>query len=94
MMLAAVAALAIVRGIVRDIARAVSRAMGGSNRKSAEAASETAESSRSGFVGKLVKDPQTGAYIDPAIAVAAEIDGETHYFESKQTRDQYLRARR
>lgn len=94
MMLAAVVALAIVRSIVRDIVRAVSRSMGGSNRKSAAASSETAASSGAGSVGKLVKDPHTGTYIDPAVAVAAEIDGATHYFESKETRDEYLRARR
>ncbi len=92
MMIAAVVALAIVRSIVRDIARAVSRTMGGGNRKST--APSSAESSKADFVGKLVKDPQTGTYIDPAAAVAAEIDGATHYFESKKTRDEYLGARR
>ncbi len=93
LMIAAVAALALVRSIVRDIARAVSRAMGGGNRKSTAAASQAAEGPKSGFVGKLVRDPQTGTYIDPASAVAAEVDGATHYFESKKTRDEYLRAR-
>ena len=94
MMIAGVIALAIVRSIVRDIARAVSRSMGGGNRKSTAAPSAAAESAGAGGIGKLVKDPQTGTYIDPAVAVAAEIDGATHYFESKKTRDEYLNAQR
>ncbi len=92
MMIAAVVALALVRGMVRDIARAVSRTMSAGRRKSTAAASE-AEGSKPEVVGKLVQDPQTGTYIDPAVAIAAEIDGAMHYFESKKTRDEYLSAR-
>ena len=89
MILVAVISLAILRSIVRDITRAVSRAMKGSERKSAEAAQSGATES----VGKLVKDPQTGTYIDPAIAVSAEVAGKTYFFESKETRDEYLKSR-
>lgn len=97
MLLLAVVGLALMRGIVRDIGRAVSRAMGGSNKRTttttAQSASESAEGASNGPVGNLVKDPQSGTYIDPAAGVAADIDGTTYYFESKQTRDEYQRAR-
>jgi YHS domain-containing protein len=44
--------------------------------------------------GHFVRDPETGTYIDQNLAVKAVIDGETHYFESEQTRDAYLRKKR
>lgn len=91
MIFAAVVGLALVRSIIRDITRVLSRAMKGSAGKS-PAAAKDAEGPEIGFVGKLVRDPQTGTYIDPATAIAAEIDGATYYFESKKTRDDYLGA--
>ena len=93
MLLLAVVGLALIRGIVRDIGRAVSRAMGGSNKRTTTTTSESAEGASGEPVGRLVKDPQSGTYIDPAAAVTADIDGTTYYFESKQTRDEYQRAR-
>jgi YHS domain-containing protein len=93
MLLLAVVGLALMRGIVRDIGRAVSRAMGGSNKRTTTTTSQSAEGASTGSVGNLVKDPHSGTYIDPAAAVTADIDGTTYYFESKQTRDEYQRAR-
>jgi Cu+-exporting ATPase len=37
-----------------------------------------------------VRDPVSGRGVDPATAVAAEHDGKTYYFVSKESRDQFL----
>ncbi|MCY4189667.1 MAG: hypothetical protein OXD30_14410, partial [Bryobacterales bacterium] len=42
--------------------------------------------------GRLVHDPQTGTYIDPAHAVRAKVRDTVHYFESEASRDAFLKA--
>ena len=95
MMIAGVIALAIVRSIVRDIARAVSRSMGGGNRKSTAAPSAAAGKRRRRSRRKTREGPANGNLHRPGrLPLPAEIDGATHYFESKKTRDEYLNAQR
>jgi YHS domain-containing protein len=43
--------------------------------------------------GHFVRDPESGTYVDQKTAVSAVIDGTTYYFESRQTRDAYLRRK-
>ena len=91
-LLLAVLGLAILRGIIRDVGRTISRAMKSSGDKKAAASGSAAPNTQK--AGRLVKDPQTGTYIDPAGAAQAEIDGTVYYFESSSSRDEYVRARK
>ncbi len=79
--------LAIIRNIVREVGRVITRSMG------FKAAAGQQEKANMPGSRKLVQDPQTGTYIDPAHAVRAKIDGTIHYFESEATRDAYVRAK-
>ena len=82
-----IVALAIVRSLVSDVSRAVSKAMKPEKPKGAE------EPKQEPKTGRFVRDPHTGAYIDEASAVHAEVNGENYYFESAKTRDAFLRSR-
>jgi YHS domain-containing protein len=42
----------------------------------------------------LVKDPETGRYIDERTAIKTDIKGTTYYFESAASRDAFLRKQR
>ena len=83
-------ALAILRMLVSDVTKAVSRSLG-RGKKGGEKPAE-AESARRG--GRLVRDPETGAYVDEDSAVKATLGNATFFFESEQSRDAYLRKRR
>lgn len=79
-------ALALARLLVKDVVRAVTKALGSNDSEAAR----SGEASSGGKVGHFVRDPESGAYIDEQTALRAEIDGETHFFESVKTRDAYL----
>ena len=78
--------LAILRNIVREIGKVVTRSMGFK-----QAAGQTEKANVAGS-RKLVQDPHTGTYIDPAHAVRAKVGGTFYYFESEATRDAYVKA--
>jgi len=82
-----VIALGMLRSLVTEVSRAALRGW-----KKGEGERRAADGGRSG--GKLVQDPETGAYVDPGVAVRAEIDGKTFYFESGESRDAFLRRRK
>jgi len=78
-----VVALAMLRMLVGDVSRAASKAWKGANKK-VEPEAETKTK------GRLVRDPETGAYIDEQSAVRFERDGKVYFFESEKTRDAFL----
>ena len=88
--------LALARWLIVDVISAVKRALGPSEGSDAARNSgerqgpETAQAE----AGRLVRDPVSGTYIDERIAVKADIDGETIYFESRENRDAYLKKSR
>jgi hypothetical protein len=82
-----IVALAIVRSLVSDVSRAVGKAMKPDKPKESKEPKETPKT------GRFVRDPQTGAFVDEASALHAEVDGESYYFESAKSRDAYLRGR-
>ena len=89
MLLIGIVGIALVRNIIREISRFVARTMGGS----ADAAK--ANASKGGRVpsgGKLVCDPHTGTYVDPAHAIRSTVGGKVHYFESEASRDAFVKA--
>ncbi len=79
--------LAIVRNVIREIGRVVARTM-----RPGEPAPEKKDKEPQGS-RKLVQDPQTGTYIDPAHAVRAKVGNTVHYFESETSRDAYMRSK-
>ncbi len=79
--------LAIVRNIIREIGRVVSRSM-----RSGKPADKQGKQEPQG-TRKLVQDPHTGTYIDPAHAIRAKVGDTMHYFESEESRDAFLRSR-
>lgn len=80
-----VIALAMLRNLVRDVSRAASKAWksGESNKSTGDAANR----------GKLERDPETGAYVDPQTAPQAKVGGRTFYFESEASRDRFVKKR-
>ncbi|MCY4535043.1 MAG: hypothetical protein OXB91_06745 [Bryobacterales bacterium] len=82
--------LAIVRNLIREISRVMMRSMKPSG--SGSSAQPGDPRSKAGGGGKLVRDPQTGTYIDPAHAVRAKVSDTVHYFESEASRDAFLKA--
>lgn len=82
-----VIAIGMLRSLVTEMSRAAVRGW-----KKGQNESKAAGGGRSG--GKLVQDPETGAYVDPASAVRADIDGKTFYFESGDSRDRFLQRRK
>ncbi len=89
LLVAGVIGLAVVRNLIREISRLVLRAMRPDSRGSA--ARRDGSSGKAGS-GRLVRDPQTGTYIDPAHAVRAKVRDTVHYFESEASRDAFLKA--
>ncbi len=81
--------LAIVRNLIREISRFVVRSMGARSASKGSGAGSPAGSPTS---GRLVQDPQTGTYVDPAFAVRAEVGGTIYYFESEASRDAFVKA--
>lgn len=90
LLVAGVIGLAIVRNLIREISRFVARAMKPDG--SGPAARQGASDSKASGGGKLVRDPQTGTYIDPAHAVRSKVGNTVHYFESEASRDAFLKA--
>ncbi len=81
--------LAIVRNLIRELSRFALRSM---SARSAKRGSGTDTRAGSPTRGKLVQDPHTGTYVDPAYAVQAKVGGTTHYFESEASRDAFVKA--
>lgn len=90
LLLIGVIGLAILRNLIREITRFVSRAMGQS--ASGTKATGQRHEERVPSSGKLVRDPNTGTYVDPAHAVRAKVGGKVHCFESEASRDAYLKS--
>ncbi len=90
LLLIGVIGLAILRNLIREISRFVVRAMG----QSASGAKGTGQRQEEQVhsSGKLVRDPNTGTYVDPAHAVRAKVGGTVHYFESEASRDAHLKS--
>ena len=82
--------LAIVRNLIREISRIMLRRVRADGSGSKAQQADTAGKASGG--GKLVRDPQTGTYIDPAHAVRSKVGKTVHYFESEASRDAYLKA--
>lgn len=78
-----VVALAMLRMLVGDVSRAASKAWKGASKKAEPEAEPQTK-------GRLVRDPETGAYIDERSAVRLERDGKVYFFESEKTRDAFL----
>jgi hypothetical protein len=91
LLLISVLGLFIVRNIAKEIGRAVSRAMNGASPSSQKTTGSKQNNSQRS--GKLVQDPQTGTYIDPAHAVRTKVDDKIQYFESVASRDEYMKTR-
>src|SRR5690606_4811204 len=83
-----VIAIGMVRMLVGDVIKAVSKTM-----KSAPDA-EPVDPPSGSKSGRLVKDHETGNYIDERTALKAEVKGTTYYFESAAGRDAFLRKHR
>ena len=84
--------LALARWLIVDVISAVKRATGSDSDKSRRSGDPKA--SEASQAGRLVRDPVSGTYIDERMAVKADIDGETFYFESRDNRDAYLKKSR
>ncbi len=82
-----VIALGMARMLVGDVIKAVSKTM----KAPPDAPAEPRTASKA---GRLVKDPETGNYIDERTAIRAEVKGTTCYFESAASRDAFLRKQR
>jgi YHS domain-containing protein len=82
-----VIAIGLLRMLVSDVIRAVSK-----TRKVRPDAS--AEPAAGSTAGRLVKDPETGRYIDERTAIRADFKGTIYYFESTASRDAFLRKQR
>jgi YHS domain-containing protein len=83
-------AIALVRMLIRDVFKAVGKSMGDSTDDS----KRSADNQKQTTTGRLVKDPETGSYVDERTALKTEIKGQTYYFESTESRDAYLRKNR
>lgn len=82
-----VIAIGLARMLVGDVIRAVSKTM----KAPPDAPAEPQSSHKT---GRLVKDPETGHYIDEQTALKADVNGTTYYFESAASRDAFLRKQR
>jgi YHS domain-containing protein len=80
-----VIAIGLARLLVGDVIKAVSKTM---------KAPPPADPQTASKAGRLVKDPETGNYIDERTALKAEVKGATYYFESAASRDAFLRKQR
>ncbi|MDE0106374.1 MAG: hypothetical protein OXN96_01100 [Bryobacterales bacterium] len=90
MLVVGVIGLAIVRNLIREISRIMLR---GAKRGGGGTAAQKGDSDgKTSGGGKLVRDPQTGTYIDPAHAVRTKVGKTVHYFESEASRDAFLKA--
>ena len=82
-----VIAIGLARMLLGDVIKAVSKTM--------KAPPDTSVDPPTGSTaGRLVKDPETGSYIDERVAIKAEVKGTIYYFESAASRDAFLRKQR
>jgi YHS domain-containing protein len=82
-----VIAIGLARMLVGDVVKAVGKTM----KSPSDAPPDPRGSSAT---GRLVKDPETGHYIDERTALKAEVKGTTYYFESAASREAFLRRQR
>jgi len=82
-----VIAIGLARLLVGDVIKAVSKTM-------KAPPSAPADPPAGSTTGRLVKDPQTGSYIDERTAIKADVKGTTYYFESAASRDAFLGKQR
>ena len=82
-----VIALGLARMIVGDVIKAVSKTMKAPPDAPADPKSASA-------AGRLVKDPETGRYIDERTALKVDFKGTTYHFESAASRDAFLSKQR
>lgn len=78
-----VIAIGLARTLVGDVIKAFSKTM--------KTPRDGALDPETATAGRLVKDHETGRYIDERTALKAEIKGTTYYFESAASRDAFLR---
>ncbi len=86
--------LALVRWLIKDVVRAVSQVLGLSSNSPAEASNRESGPGSGTAAGHMVRDPESGTYIDEKLAIKEVVNGETLYFESRETRDAYLKKAR
>ena len=86
--------LVLVRWLVKDVVRAVTQALGLSGNSPAEANKEKSAPGSGTVTGHMVRDPVSGTYIDEKLAIREVVNGETLHFESRETRDAYLKKAR
>lgn len=82
-------AVAMVRMLLGDVIKAVSKSMASTPEEQ-----NSGPKSSDSTPGRLVKDPETGSYIDERTAVRAEIKGKAYFFESTTSRDAFIRRNR
>lgn len=80
-----VIAIGLARMLVGDVIKAVSKSM----KTPPPEASPGSHSATA--AGRLVKDPETGSYVDERSTVKADVKGTTYFFESAASRDAFLR---
>jgi YHS domain-containing protein len=83
-----VVAIALLRMLVGDVIKAVSKTMNAPSNEPPPG--PTGGSS----TGRLVKDPETGHYIDERTALKVDVKGKTYFFESAASRDAFFRKQR
>jgi YHS domain-containing protein len=86
-------ALAVVRWLVTDVVRAVKKTVGSTNGDDGRSAGARTGSTQAKS-GHLVRDPLSGTYIDEQVAIQAEVNGQTFFFESNSNRDEYVKRAR
>ncbi len=72
----------------------MTQTLGLSGNSPAEANKEKSAPGSGTVTGHMVRDPVSGTYIDEKLAVREVVNGETLYFESRETRDAYLKKAR
>ena len=86
-LLLVIVGLAMARMLVRDVSKAVGKAFKSEGGKKPKAA----KGDETPKAGRLVRDPETGAYVDETVAVRADIGGKAYFFESEKSRDAFKR---
>lgn len=86
-------ALAVVRWLVTDVVQAVKKSVGSTNDDEGRSAGARRGSGHAKS-GHLVRDPVSGTYIDEKVAIQAEVNGQTFFFESRSNRDEYVKRAR
>jgi YHS domain-containing protein len=94
LILAAALGLAILMRLLISIARNVQGLLGLTRDAGRESRQRASSDEAPAPSGHFVRDSESGTYIDQNLAVKTVIDGVTHYFESEQTRDAFLKKNR